>query len=324
MSRPSPTPGAGLALDPLHEPVHCHLMRLYDQAGQWAAALRQYWECERVLREELGVAPAEETTALCEEIRTKPAEQDDVRDSVHAPRHNLPAQPTPFVGREAVLSKIAGRIRDPGCRLLTLVGPGGSGKTRLALEVGAGLVDDFEHGVFFVSLAPLRSVESIEPTVASALGISFSGPAEPRQQLLAYLREKSLLLILDNFEHLLPPSNPPDVGEEKASGLVTDILKTAPQVKILTTSRARLKVQGEQPFPVAGMNYPRTIASGLAGAGQYSALKLFTASARRADPSFELTDCNLADVTRICHLVGACPWASCWRPPGRRYSLPPR
>ena len=200
-----------LALDVLHEPVHRELMRLYAQAGQRAAALRQYGECERVLRSELGVRPEEETKRLYQAIK----ERQDVslvtartRTPSVRRRYNLPVQPTPFIGREGMLAEIKERLQDPDCRLLTLVGPGGSGKTRLALEAGVAQLDRFEDGVFLVSLAPVRSIDSIEPTVTTALGLSFQGAGDPRERLLSYLKEKSLLLILDNFEHLLGSSPP--------------------------------------------------------------------------------------------------------------------
>jgi DNA-binding SARP family transcriptional activator len=209
-----------LALDPLHEPAHRHLMALYAQAGQQSAALRQYQLCEQTLLEELGLPPSEETEALYEQIRTQPADRAEPVNPFPRARHNLyqlccetpcstnlpwgpqiarflrtqlvlPFQPTPFVGREALLAEIADRLEDPACRLLSLVGPGGSGKTRLALEAAAGILseaqlDNYPHGVYFVSLAPLESAEAIVPTVAQAVGFSFyaeaGGPAQERVQ----------------------------------------------------------------------------------------------------------------------------------------------
>ena len=209
-----------VALDPLHEPAQRELMRLYAQAGQRAAALRQYGECQRILEKELGVPPEEETTRVYQAIKEK---RDPTSIAAPSPpsaverKHNLPVQLTPFVGREAMLAEIKGRLEDPDCRLLTLVGPGGSGKTRLALEaaadrMSAAQLDSFEDGVFFVSLAPLRSVDGLIPTVTTALGVALHGGGDPRQQLLGYLSRKHLLLILDNFEHLLP-SSPPSGGD---------------------------------------------------------------------------------------------------------------
>jgi predicted ATPase/DNA-binding SARP family transcriptional activator len=291
-----------LGLDPLHEPAHRHLMALYAQAGQRAAALRQYEECARVLEEELGLSPSAETTSLYERIRTGPAERGEPSAQ---PRHNLPVQTTPFVGREKELATIEARLSDPDCRLLTLVGPGGSGKTRLALEAAMGRVEEYEHGVYFVSLAPLRSVDGIVPTVAQALGFSFYEGGEPRQQLLGYLRQKNMLIVMDNFEHLLDGVD-----------LVTAVLKTAPDVKILATSRARLNVGGEHRFRVGGMSVPESPSGAVADAGQYSAVELFLQGARRAQPSFELTAENLSGVVQVCRLVDGMPLgirlASAW------------
>ena len=196
-------------MEPWQEPAYRQLMRLLALDGQRAEALAQYERCRRILREELGVEPEPETAALYERIR----DGAELPTPGASPPHNLPAQLTPFVGRERELTEIKARLRDPACRLLTLVGPGGSGKTRLALEAAAAQLSDYEDGVFFVSLAPLRSIASIQPAVTTALGLSFYGPGDPRKQLLGYLREKNLLLILDNFEHLLLSSLPPIGGD---------------------------------------------------------------------------------------------------------------
>ena len=315
-----------LALDPLHEPVQRWLMVLYAQAGQRATALRQYQECARILKEELGLSPSEDTLSLYEQIRTGQVGSEPPSIPVASRRHNLPAQSTRFIGRRGLLAGIRERLQNPECRLLTLVGPGGSGKTRLALEAAAALFDGFVHGVFFVPLAPLQSVEAILPTVAQAIGFSFYEAAgngregEFRQQLLDYLRRKQMLLILDNFEHLLPLSIPSTCGGEEGAcspasdgkergsplapgesagtiSLVTGILSTAPAVQVLVTSRTRLNLQSEHLFPVAGMDLPD------------SSAELFVASARRVRPDFGLTTDNLADVVRICRLVEGMPLA---------------
>jgi predicted ATPase len=218
------------------------------------------------------------------------------------PRHNLPVQPTPFVGREAELTEVARLLGDPDVRLLTILGAGGMGKTRLALETGAAEIGNFEHGVYFVSLAPLRSVDAIVPTVAEAVGFSFYEGPEPQRQLLDYLRQKQTLLIMDNFEHLLAC---PEPGRRDSVGLVTDVLKTALDVKVLSTSRARLNVQREHLFHLVGMEFPdwETPEDAL----DYSAVKLFLQSARRVRPGFELHADDLKYVGRICRLVQGMP-----------------
>jgi predicted ATPase len=209
---------------------------------------------------------------------------------------NLPLQLTPFVGREEEVAQIQERLRDPACRLLTLVGLGGSGKTRLALEAAAPQIDHYPHGVYFVSLAPLDSVDSIVPTIAEALGFRFYEEGEPQQQLLDYLRQKRMLILLDNFEHLV-----------EGAGLVTDILQTAPEVKILVTSRVRLNVSGEHLFPVAGMHFPERESD--EDVDRYSAIRLFIQSASRVRVSFEAMADDMLDIARICRLVEGMPLA---------------
>jgi DNA-binding SARP family transcriptional activator len=193
------------ALDPCHEPAQRLLMQLYAQAGQRAEALRQYRECVRMLEAELGVPPQQETTRLSQAI------QENRLAPPLIPPSNLPAQPTPFIGRAEELAEIDRLLKEPAGRLLSLIGPGGVGKTRLALQAAAGQVRAFSHGVYFV---PLSSVDALAPAIVKTLELFVHDGAEPWVQLLDYVRRKEMLLVLDNFEHLLaPPLSPPAGGE---------------------------------------------------------------------------------------------------------------
>jgi predicted ATPase/DNA-binding SARP family transcriptional activator len=299
-----------LSLDPLHEPAQCELMALYARSGQRAAALRQYAECERVLQEELGVSPSPETTALYAQIRDHPGTRLLAETRLPSPPHNLPLQGTPFVGRRRELDELD-RLLAPTAevRLVTVVGPGGMGKTRLALEAAARQLAHYPDGAWFVPLAPLQSAEGIAPTVAQVLGASFYGTDPPSRQLLRYLREKRMLLVLDNLEHLL-----------EGVDLLVEILRTVPGVRLLATSRMRLSLREEQVFPLGGMDYPelpdgRPVAYDVR---RSDSVGLFARSARRARPTFELQEEDLPHVARICQLAQGMPLAillaAAWAP----------
>jgi predicted ATPase len=212
-------------------------------------------------------------------------------------QHNLPAQTTPFVGRDDELHDLAALLTEAQTRLITILGPGGIGKTRLALEVAA---RHHEHspqaadGVYFVPLAALEDVTTIVPAIAEAVGFQFYGGGDPQQQLLDFLADKRLLLVLDNFEHVL-----------EAADLVTAILQAAPDVQVLVTSRERLNLQGETLFRIQGMAVPDGVTPG--DALEYSAIKLFVQGARRAWPGFDLAAEDVEHVATICRLVGGMP-----------------
>ena len=326
-----------LALDPLHEPAHRRLMALYAQTGQRSAALRQYRECARILDEELGLAPDAETTALHDQIRAGLPAAGGALWSLPGPAgeaaaHNLPAQATPFVGRRQELEEIRARLDNPACRLLTLMGPGGAGKTRLALRAAEEMAQAgrFKHGVYFCPLASVTSAQGVVPAVAEALSYQFRAETEgrargtPRSQLVDYVRRKQLLLVLDNFEHLLPAPGTPaqaaeDASPEEALGLIADLVAAAPEVKLLVTSRASLQVQGEHLYPVNGLQVPpgplarmgsRPVAPvdepGLAEQ-LYSAVELFRQGAQQVQPGYELRPADLAPVAQICRLVEGLP-----------------
>ncbi|MFN8457938.1 MAG: tetratricopeptide repeat protein [Anaerolineae bacterium] len=290
-----------LALDPWREEAHCQLMLLLARSGQRSAALAQYETCRRIIAAELGLEPGPETKALYERLKAAEASSP----------HNLPPQPTPFIGRETELAELSSRLNDSACRLLTLVGPGGVGKSRLALQAAAKTLDSFLHGVYFVSLTAVSSSEFVVPTLADALKFTFYGGEEPRTQLLNHLRHKEMLLILDNFEHLLASTKE---GEGGGIELLTQILAAAPDVKLLVTSRERLNLQGEWLFEVQGLPFPQLPADALSDqkhltekVESYSAVQLFVQSAGRIQADFSLTEAEKLAVARICDLVAGLP-----------------
>ena len=212
-------------------------------------------------------------------------------------RHNLPTHPTPFIGRESEIEEIQKLLHDDDCQLLTLVGAGGIGKTRLAIEVAQQQVSasGFPDGVYFVPLQSLTHPNSLAPAIVDALGIIPHGDESPETQLLQYLRSKKLLLVLDNFEHLLD-----------AIPLLTDIIHHASEVQLMVTSRQVLNLQEEWIRPVRGLLVPEKIDE--PELVTYSAVQLFTERARRVQGNFLLRD-EQSHVTRICQLVEGMPLA---------------
>lgn len=223
--------------------------------------------------------------------------------------HNLPAPLTAFVGREVECAHLLDRLRDPACRLITITGPGGAGKTRLALEAARALLpadatsSPFVHGVYLVPLAALGAQAPLEDTLAttmvSALGVALSGPEAPAAQVQAYLREKALLLLLDNVEHLLA-----------GAPFIAALLAAAPRLKLLVTSRVRLRMRGEWVVELDGLPFPPDEPSSTEqGIAQYDSIQLFVQTAQSVAPTFELSPEIVPSVLRICRLVDGLPLA---------------
>jgi predicted ATPase/DNA-binding SARP family transcriptional activator len=307
-----------LALDDLREPAVRQLMLALAAQGQRSEALRLYEEAQERLDEALQVAPSSETTGLRDQIRAEqlpgsqglpadagPAQAPDGVDRGAVVAHNLSQPATALVGRHSELAALETLLGGAGPeRLITILGPGGSGKTRLALETALKQVEAtpvrFPDGIWFVPLAALSDPQAVVAETAKVLGFSFAGEGpEPRQQLLDYLRPRRLMLVLDNYDHLLAGDTRP---------LPADILAAAPQVKVLVTSRTRLSVQGEQLFPLRGLAVPGPEVSP-AEAANYEAVALFEQLGRRGHPGFVLDEEALPAVTRICRLVAGLPLA---------------
>jgi len=214
---------------------------------------------------------------------------------VRRERHNLPPEITPFVGRDKELPQLAGLLSDPYVRLVTILAPGGMGKTRLAQEVALDQLDTFSNGAYLVPLAPVSDAEYILPAIAEAVRFPFQEDGrEPKQQLIEYFQAKKTLLVLDNFEHLI-----------EGGALISEILQHAPQVKILVTSRERLNLQEETVFRIDGMSVPSQALPD--DALQYSAIQLFLLSARRLQPGLQLEGPDSELVIRICRAVQGVP-----------------
>ncbi len=218
---------------------------------------------------------------------------------------NWPAQLTPLVGREEELTSLTRLLTDPFCRLLTLIGPGGIGKTRLAIEAAARERARFAGGVWFVPLAPVGSPVAIVPAIVEAMGLTLHGQTELRPQLLGHLARLEALLVLDNLEHMLA-----------GVGLFTDILAAAPRVKLIATSRERLHLQSEYVFVTQGLPVPPP--DQLHRAHDYDAIRLFAQSARRAGTAIALEGEELAAAAQVCRLVDGMPLgielAAAWAP----------
>lgn len=275
-----------LALEPWLESSHRRLMRLLARQGQYNAALKQYETCRSALATELGVAPMPETAALYERIR-------QLRR--RPPRLHLPPAPGPLVGRQEELAALQRLLHNPDCRLVTLFGPGGTGKTRLALEAVAALPPLFLDGIHYIPLAAVTTPDSLVNAIASTLEIAFSGNLPPPQQLLEQLRYREALLLLDSFEHLMDGVD-----------LIADLLQQAPDVKLVVTSREKLRLREEWVFALEGLPYPPAAAGKARPPSQYEAVQLFAQNARRAHRQFNLQKEEEA-VARICRLLEGSP-----------------
>jgi len=294
-----------LALEPWYEAAHRQAMRALALNGDRDRALAQFETCRAVLSAELGVEPVSETAVLHQQIRNNSLS----RQPQTIPLHHMPADLTPFIGRDDELERISALLADENGRLLTLLGPGGMGKTRLAVQAarryaaigphpgslpkGEGAVSSPSGGrlrwggdaIYFVPLETAVSIPTALPILAEKLGVTLSGDGDPQAEVVQFLRGRRCLLILDNLEQFAD-----------AAALVGVILQAAPHVKIVATSRQPLGLRAERRLPLDGLPEPAAIA-------------LFTQSARQLSPHFHLDEATKTAVSALCKLVNGLPLA---------------
>ncbi len=293
-----------LALEPWAEEAHRLLMRLWARQGQHGRALTQYEKCASLLADELGTTPTAETTTLYEQIRD--GRWPPPATPTSSPTTNLPASLTPLVAREAELADLTNLLHDPTCRLLTIVGTGGMGKTKLLLALGWAChhAQQYAAGVLFASLAELepRPTESTSEQIASYLLRQLGSANNPTstasdtELLVQQWHGRPLLLLLDNWEHLL-----------EGATLLSDLLAALPDLHIATTSREPLNLQGEWLYPLHGLTLPT--AATAENVGQSGAGQLFGQAARRVQPQFQLDEQTATAVYTICHALEGHPLA---------------
>ncbi|NUM48080.1 MAG: tetratricopeptide repeat protein [Anaerolineales bacterium] len=314
------------AADPLQERAHRYLMQAFALDGRRDLALSQYQKCKAELKQELGLPPQQETTALYMAIfsgtfRVGEATHDisdasRVREDGNAtqkfpltgfskPPTNFPVPPTSFCGRTEEVTYLLARIQQPDCRLVTLLGMGGSGKTRLALELARTLAQDlhtlkavFPAGLYFITLEALTHREHLLNKIAEALGFTLQPHESLEGQTIKWLRGKRLLLILDNFEPLIAEAP-----------LLTELLLGLPELKILVTSRERLALQEEECLELSGLDYPPSAQPGEGNQAleAYEAVQLFLQRAGRAQSKFSLNKTSTPWVIQICQMLEGFP-----------------
>jgi DNA-binding SARP family transcriptional activator/predicted ATPase len=305
-----------LEIDNLREDSHRQCIETLALEGRRVEALRHYQEYVQMLESELNLPPSPRMTDLYESIRSgdlgvRSSKLEAAPVELKPPRNNLVPQLTPFIGRENELTRLDELLRDPDTRLITIAGPGGMGKTRLAIACAERQLEQkngeqfpylFPDGVFFVPLTDIENPDQIPGEIAKALNLTFNPPglkvrdsgAVDQPLMYYYLRRKQVLLVLDNFETLL------DGGRE-----LKTILQVAPGIQILVTSRERLNLHCEQVFPIGGLEFPGWEV--FDDPCDYTAMQLFLGRAQRVLPDFKIKGSDLVHLTRICRLVGGMP-----------------
>lgn len=288
-----------ITLTPWDEPAYVHSMRLYAIRKHWSTAKKRYFQLKDYLEKNFSIEPIKSVSDLYEEIRHLSFDDRLLLPQISPARSCLPTTSSPFIGRKEEIEDLVNMLSNPKIRLVTLVGIGGIGKSRLAIEIGIQLFGLYINGIFFVPLRETSGVEGIIHQIAECMDISLSGTTSPQIYLLNYLREKRCLLILDCFEHLL--------DFEENLKLLTKIIKQAPGVKFLITSREPLHLEEEYIFLVQGLGYDSEKERISQGHLQSDALTLFENKSKQVNHHFSFDISNRKIAERICQFVEGHP-----------------
>jgi DNA-binding SARP family transcriptional activator/predicted ATPase len=288
-----------IALTPWDEPAYVHSMRLNAMRKHWSTAKKRYFQLKDYLENNFSIEPIKSVADLYEEIRHLSIDDRILLPQILPAGSYLPTISSPFIGRKEEIEDIVNMLSNPKIRMITLVGIGGIGKSRLAIEIGIHLYGLYVNGNFFVPLRETSGVEGIIHQIAECMDFSFSGTTSPQSQLLNYLREKRCLLILDCFEHLLE--------YEENLKLLPIILKQAPGVKFLITSREPLRLAEEHIYPVRGLGCDSENERISQGQLQSDAITLFENKAKQVNHHFTFDITNRKIAEKICRFVEGHP-----------------
>ena len=281
-----------LRIEHHRESAYRHIMVYHSWASERDMAIRVYEECVEILREYLDVEPSTETQVIYGHILS-----DKLPKPAPFVPNNLPESTTSFVGREEELIELGEKLQDPKCRLLSLVGPGGIGKTRLALQAAQEHLAQFRDGVFFIPLAPVQRGDLLSESAGEALGFQLQEGANATEQLIEHLKHKFILIILDNLEHL----------QLESEDWMFKILEGTSHLKILATSRERIHLGSDHPSLLTGLSYPTEKEFVNDQLAQYEAVKLFLQIAKKVAPGYAFKEDDHIHVVQLCRLLDGLP-----------------